>query len=87
MREDIEELRKQEANIALSLSQLLGKKIKDIKGHISYEWGGPTFVLNKIEFEDGESTFFEGEHDMPYLCPFPIDESEMLEMFPYKEDL
>ena len=54
-----------------SLSQLTGKKIKDIAGYFSAEWGVDSLVfqLTQVEFEDGTHLWIEGEHDMPYVPP------------------
>jgi len=63
----------------LSLSKLTGKKIKDIGGYITNEFGEPTFKLCFIEFEDGSQLGCEGEHDMPYTVTFakwPMPEFE-----------
>lgn len=50
-----------------SLVKLAGKKIKDIYGYISTEFGNPDFQLSKIVFEDGTTSYVGGEHDHPYL--------------------
>jgi len=68
----------------ISLSKLIGKPIKDIHGHLSDEYGGVTFVLYSIVFEDGTSMSVEGEHDFPYLVqwrtqPQPNFDDETLE--------
>lgn len=52
----------------LSLSSVLGKKVTDIQGYISMEFGDPVFSISKIIFEDNSSMSVEGEHDMAYLC-------------------
>jgi hypothetical protein len=51
----------------ISLSKLTGRKIKDIVGSISTEYGDPVFRVFKIVFEDGAEEFMEGEHDCPYI--------------------
>ena len=49
------------------LSEVLGKKIKDIEVFITYEFGDPTIQLDKVLLEDGSYAWCEGAHDMPYL--------------------
>ena len=49
------------------LSEVLGKKIKDIEVSISYEFGDPTIQLFKLILDDDSYAWCEGEHDMPYL--------------------
>ncbi len=51
----------------LSLNKLLGKKVVDIQGHLSNEFGQVTFQMYKIVLDDGTMFFAEGEHDFPYL--------------------
>ena len=50
----------------ISLSKLVGKSIKDIRGFISDE-DDPFFQLTKIVFADGTTVHCEGEHDCPYI--------------------
>ena len=52
-------------NNFLSFTKISGKKIKDIIGHISTEFGDPIFKIYAIIFEDGTKFFVEGEHDCP----------------------
>lgn len=61
---------------AVSLSKLAGKKIKDVVGHPSTEFGddAAVFQISKIVFDDDSVLFVEGEHDCPYI---PAD-GEML---------
>ena len=54
----------------LSLVKLTGKKIKDIVGYISTEFGDPIFKLCFVVFEGGSEMGCEGEHDMPYLVNY-----------------
>lgn len=82
MRNDIEKLRFQNIKARLSLQDLLGKKIKDIIGHISYELDSPCFVPFMVVYEDDERDFFDGEHEFPYLASLPIKEDELEKMFP-----
>jgi hypothetical protein len=51
----------------LSLTTMLGKKVKDITGHVSQEFGDRTFKLCNLILDDGTTLRFEGEHDHPYL--------------------
>ena len=55
----------------ISLCKLTGKKIADIHGYLSNEFGSPTFKVSVIVFEDGANAFVEGEHDFPYLADVP----------------
>lgn len=54
-----------------SLSELVGKKIKDIEGYISDAFDDPFFKLERIIFEDGSFLWPEGEHDYPYVYDHP----------------
>ena len=54
----------------LSLVKLSERKIKDVTGYISEEFGTPTFNLSSVVFEDGSEMGCEGEHDMPYLVNY-----------------
>lgn len=51
----------------LKLSDVAGRKVKDVRGHISMEFGDPTFQISCIEYEDGACDFCGGEHDLPYV--------------------
>ena len=51
----------------IDLAKLVGKKITNISGYITTEFGDPTFQLSQIIFEDGTFLWAEGEHDLPYL--------------------
>jgi hypothetical protein len=55
----------------ISLVKLSGKKIVDITGYISTEFGDPVFALCNIILEDEEDLWCEGEHDLPYLTNYP----------------
>lgn len=55
----------------ISLVKLTGKKIKDVKGYLTSEFGGVTFKVTELVFEDGSTMGFEGEHDLPYLVDYP----------------
>jgi len=58
-------------DLGISLTKLTGKKIKDIVGHLTKEFGDPTFQLSMIVLEDGSIIHCEGERDMPYLTGIP----------------
>ena len=60
----------------ISLSKLTDKKIKDVVGYFTNEFGEPCFKLCSVEFEDGSVCFAEGEHDLPYLINLPISQEE-----------
>lgn len=56
----------------ISLVKLLeGKKIKDIHGYLSQEFGDATFKISYVLFEDDSQIGVEGEHDFPYLTDYP----------------
>lgn len=62
----------------ISLEKLVKSKIKEVQGHLTTEFGEPTFQLFRIFFENGDSCFVEGEHDCPYLSAGPeLDEEEL----------
>lgn len=74
-----------------SLTRLIGKTIKDIRGYISDPYGGgASFKLTKIEFEDGTFLGVEGEHDYPYLVRYgdeqPNYDEETLERLYHDEE-
>lgn len=54
----------------VSLSKLIGKPVKDVRGYLSNIGGGITFKLTEIEFDDGTFLSVEGEHDFPYLTEY-----------------
>jgi hypothetical protein len=54
----------------ISLSNLIGKEIKDITGYLSEEYGDITFVLNTVVFIDDTKLGIEGEHDFPFLVEY-----------------
>ena len=56
------------------LSELLGKRVTEIEGYLSSEFGDPVFKIVQIVFEDGSKLWAEGEHDMPYI-PVPDNET------------
>lgn len=51
----------------ISLSKLMGISVVDVQGHITQEFGDPTFQMSRIVLSDGTTLWAEGEHDMPYL--------------------
>jgi hypothetical protein len=55
----------------ISLCKLIGKKVKDIRGYISPEFGDMSFKLSHIVFDDDSEMSVEGEHDFPYLAETP----------------
>lgn len=58
----------------ISLSKLIEKPIKDIRGYLSSEFGDAVFKLTEVEFEDGTFLGVEGEHDLPYLVQSRSDQ-------------
>jgi hypothetical protein len=68
MRDNKEFLYDENNTTFFSLTKLTGKKIADITGYPSDPFGeAPIFKLFQIIFEDGTSSFVEGEHDVPYI--------------------
>lgn len=57
----------------LSLVSMLGKKVIDLEGYISSEYGfdSPIFHVSGVVLEDGEILRLQGEHDIVY---FPADD-------------
>lgn len=53
----------------LSLAKVMGKKIIDLEGYISAQFGLDTPVFNvcHVVFEDGTLLSLEGEHDIAYV--------------------
>jgi hypothetical protein len=54
----------------LSLASMKGKKVIDMEGYISLEFGlnAPVFNVSAVVFEDGTTIRLQGEHDIAYLC-------------------
>lgn len=50
------------------LSAVAGRRVAEVAGYVSNEFGDPVFQLTRVIFEDGTSADVEGEHDCPYLC-------------------
>lgn len=68
------------------LSDITGKKIIEIIGYVSMEFGDPVFKIYRIVYEDETFSFVEGEHDFPYI---PTDKNvteETLEKIREEED-
>ena len=63
----------------LSYLKMTGKKVKDIRGYVSDEFGEPTFRLCTIVFEDDTKQNIEGEHDFPYLVDYNKKTIELME--------
>ena len=51
----------------ISLNALIGKKITDVHGWYSTEFGDPSFLIYSIVCEDGTTLTVGGEHDHPYI--------------------
>jgi len=64
------------SSFELSLEKILGKKIKDIRGYISSEFGEHTlsFKMTEILFEDDTTQSCAGEHDIAYLYGEDFDD-------------
>lgn len=56
----------------LKLSDVTGRKVDDIIGYVSNEFGHPTFKVVAVKFADGTYESCGGEHDFPYVeCEVP----------------
>lgn len=55
----------------ISFVKLTGKRIKDITGYLSREFGDVTFKICDIVLEDDTEIDVEGEHDFPYMSFYP----------------
>ncbi len=64
----------------LKLSDVAGKRVVDVVGYISTEFGDHTFKVCGVKFDDGTYVSCGGEHDFPYV------EIEVPERFHLKED-
>jgi hypothetical protein len=64
---DVRPDRDDKRSYSISLTKLSGKKIKDVEGYVSKEFGDPAFQVTTLVFEDGTTTRFGGEHDIAYL--------------------
>ena len=69
----------------LSYSKMTGKKVRDIEGYVTDEFGDCTFKLCTIVFEDGSSQSVEGEHDLPYLIDYDDKIIKLMDRL-YKEE-
>jgi len=59
-----------DSDYLFGLSKFTGKKVADIVGFPSDPFGGtPVFIVYQVVFEDGTTTYVEGEHDTPYIPP------------------
>ena len=54
----------------IGITKITDKKVKEIHGYLSTEFGEPVFKITKVEFEDGKFLGAEGKHDFPYLTGF-----------------
>lgn len=70
----------------LSYTEISGKKIKDITGYMTTEFGEPTFKLCHVEFDDGTEQGVEGVHDLPYLVEYDDKTYKVLEQLDQAED-
>lgn len=63
---NLEDYKNENGNI--SLLKVLGeRKVKDIEGYISTEFGDHTFKLTALVLDNDKKMWFEGEHDFPYI--------------------
>lgn len=54
----------------IGLTKIIDKKIKEVRGYLSNDFGDLVFKMSKIELEDGTFLGCEGEHDIPYLVEY-----------------
>jgi hypothetical protein len=54
----------------IGVSSVFGKKIIDVAGYVTQEFGEDTltFKITRIVFGDDSSVDIEGEHDYPYIA-------------------
>lgn len=64
----------EQSDYEIDLSKLMDKRIKAVVGYISMEFGDPMFKLTRIIFVDGTFLGVEGEHDLPYLSWYRLDD-------------
>jgi hypothetical protein len=53
------------------LTAVARRKVAEVAGYVSNEFGDPVFQLTRVIFDDGTSMDVEGEHDCPYICGDP----------------
>ncbi len=70
----------------ISYTKLTCKKIKDIEGYISEEYGEATFKICNITFEDGSQQGVEGEHDYPYIVDYDEKIQKLMDIL-YAEEI
>jgi hypothetical protein len=52
----------------ISLNEVTGKKVVDVYGYVSNEFGDATFKITRLQLDDGTCLDVEGEHDFPYIA-------------------
>ncbi len=70
------------------ISELFGKKVKDLDGWIDSEFGDGedrVFRISKIVFEDDSEDWVEGEHDIAYILLDSLDQ-EVVDKFADEDD-
>ena len=75
-----------EDDMYLSWTKIKGKKIKDIKGYISNDFGDPVFKIDSIVYEDGSYNFCEGDCDFPYIHEEEDKVQELIEKIHNEEE-
>lgn len=66
----IEDIRVGGSTWHVSLLKLVGKKVKDLRGMLSAEFGDVVFDLTTIVFEDDTEMGVDGEHDIAYVIHY-----------------
>ncbi len=64
------------SDLWLSLNKVCGKKVVDVQGYVTGEFGEDcaVFKMHKIVFDDESEVFCEGEHDLPYLTGVEVED-------------
>ena len=57
----------------ISLNEVTGKKVVDVYGYVSNEFGDATFKITRLQLDDGTCLDVEGEHDFPCDKQNPVD--------------
>ena len=75
-----------DSDYEMSYFKISGKKVKDVTGWVSNEFGEPIFKISHIYFEDGTIQGVEGEHDFPYIIDNDDKTQELMEKLVEEEE-
>lgn len=71
----------------ISLSKLSDKKVVDLLGSVSKEFGDPMFDVAAVLFEDGTRLYFGAEHDTAWLeCSDEVIDDDQLDALYIEEN-